>query len=339
MAITINDVARAAGVSKSTVSKVLNNTGTISTETVSKVQDAIKKLNYVPNSRAVSFARQSTNNIVYLTDLSPSTAFKNPHNFDIMCGVYQEISKAGYLLSIVDTSKDSFPGETALKEIEARSADGLVIHGSAINEKLGDRLIKENIPHIIIGKPDFESRLCWIDTNHSLAGEYAANHMTDCNYSDIVFIAGKKSDEISNQRLKGLRKGLASRNKFLPIENIIYTDRTRQNAYELMAKFLKKHVPDAIVCEDNTLALGATKAITDAGLTIPADVGFLTFDVYPYSSIMDPTPTVIDINVFDIGVQAGSLMLRKLETPELLIQSFTTLPVLNKGGTTSVKIR
>ena len=84
MAVTISYVATEAGVSKSTVSKVLNNRSTISPETVARVQDAIKKLNNVPNARAVSFARQTTQNIVYLTDLAQNTAYESPHMFDIM---------------------------------------------------------------------------------------------------------------------------------------------------------------------------------------------------------------------------------------------------------------
>ena len=74
MPATITDVANAAGVSKSTVSKVLNNWSTISPETCAKVNEAIKRLNYIPNSRAVSFARQTTQNIVYLTNLGKDTA-------------------------------------------------------------------------------------------------------------------------------------------------------------------------------------------------------------------------------------------------------------------------
>ena len=171
MSITINDVANEAGVSKSTVSKVLNNWSSISPETTTKVHAAIEKLHYIPNSRAVSFAKQTTQNIVYLTNLSKEAAYKNPHMFDIMCGVYHELAGKDYTLTLVDTSEESYPGESALKEINRRSADGLIIHGSAITEELAEKLISENIPHIIIGHPTFKERLCWIDTNHSLAGE------------------------------------------------------------------------------------------------------------------------------------------------------------------------
>ena len=337
MPVTITDVANEAGVSKSTVSKVLNNKSTISPETVSKVNDAIKKLNYIPNSRAVCFARQNTRNIVYLTNLAKDFAYQNPHMFDIMCGTYRELDREGYTLTLKDISQDTYPGESAMWEINRHSADGLIIHGSAISQELATRLISENIPHIIIGHPTFESRLCWVDTDHALAGEYAARHMADCGYSDVIFVGGRKSDDISNQRLKGFKKGM--NNHKLPVlaKQIVYTSSTRQSAYENIKELLAGHTPEAIVCENNDLALGVVKALQEAGLCIPDDVAILTFDTYPYSKIVDPILTVIDINVYDMGIQAGSMMIRKLENPNLLIQSFTTLPMLIQGESTIPK--
>lgn len=93
-------------------------------------------------------------------------------------------------------------------------------------------------------------------------------------------------------------------------------------------------LPQAVVCENSTLALGVSRAITELSLSIPKDMGFLTFDCYPYAGIIDPAPTVIDINVYDMGIQAGNMMIRKLEYPDLLIQSFTTLPILIQGKST-----
>lgn len=335
MSITITDVANEAGVSKSTVSKVLNNWSSISPETTAKVHAAIEKLHYIPNSRAVSFAKQTTKNIVYLTNLSKEAAYKNPHMFDIMCGVYHELAGKDYTLTLVDTSEETYPGESALKEINRRSADGLIIHGSAITEELAQKLISENIPHIIIGHPTFEERLCWIDTNHALAGEYAAKHMADCGYTDVMFIGGRKSDDISNQRLKGFKKGM--NNHKIPVmqRRIVYTNATRQGAYETTLQRLQENpIPHAIVCENNTLALGVMKALEELSIKVPRDTAVLSFDKYPYSSVIDPVLTIIDIDVYDMGVQAGSMMIRKLENPNLLIQSFTTLPTLIQGQST-----
>lgn len=343
MAITISDVANEAGVSKSTVSKVLNGWTTISDETIARVNAAIEKLNYIPNSRAVSFARQSTKNIVYLTNLGQSSAYYNPHMFDIMCGVHHQLAASNFTLTLVDTSEETYPGERALLEIKRRSTDGLIIHGSAVNQELADMLISESFPHIIIGHPEFNERLCWIDTNHALAGEFAADHMNSCDYRNVIFIAGKKTDSISNQRLKGFRRKMLNLGYHIPNENIIYTGATRRGAYEATLKFLdalrssSNNVPDAIICENSELAVGTIQACRDLTIRIPDDLGFLCFDRFPYSTILDPAPSVIDIDMYDMGIQAGDMMIRKLNNPDLLIQSFTTLPLFIQGSSTVPK--
>lgn len=337
MSVTINDVANEAGVSKSTVSKVLNNWPTISPATVAKVNAAIEKLHYTPNSRAVSFARQTTQNIVYLTNLAKDSAYQNPHMFDIMCGVYRELAMQNYSLTLVDISDETHPGEKTEKVIGSHSSDGLIIHGSAINPEIASLIIDANFPHIIIGHPGFDSRLCWVDTNHALAGEYAAEHMIACGYTDVAFIGGRKTDYISSQRQKGFVSGMLDHGYRIPKRHILFTDSSREEGYEMAHTLLTGEAPpQAIICENNTLALGVVKAIQELALRIPEDIAVLTFDVYPYSSIIDPKLTVIDINVYDMGAQAGSMMIRKLENPNLLIQSYTTLPVVIQGKSTRV---
>ena len=122
----------------------------------------------------------------------------------------------------------------------------------------------------------------------------------------------------------------------IPNKRICYTNATRLGAYEAVLQILKNSpsLPQAIVCENSTLALGVARAISELSLSVPDDIGFLTFDRYPYANVIDPTPTVIDINVYDMGIQAGNMMIRKLEYPDLLIQSFTTLPLLIQGKST-----
>ena len=289
MSVTINDVANEAGVSKSTVSKVLNHWTTISPATVEKVHAAIEKLHYTPNSRAVSFAKGATSNIVYLTNLEKDTAYRNPHMFDIMCGVHHTLSENNYSLTLVNTSEERYPGEKVSEVITSGSSDGLIIHGSAINKEIANLILDAGFPHIIIGHPSFESRLCWVDTNHALAGEYAAAHMIACGYTDVAFIGERKTDYISAQRQKGFMAGMLDRGFHIPAARIGNTDSSCQHAYSVTSDMLTQPVPPrAIVCENNTLALGVIQAVKDRQFSIPDDIAILTFDVYPYSSIIDP---------------------------------------------------
>lgn len=335
MPTTISDVAREAGVSTSTVSKVLNNWPTISSATIERVQTAIRKLNYTPNSRAVSFARQTTQNIVFLTSLGKDEAYHNPHMFDIMCGVNSVITKNNYSMTLIDIYNDAYQGESVSRVISQKCADGMIIHGSAINKEIADLIIKQQFPHILIGHPGFETSLCWVDTNHALAGQVAAEYLISSGYSEAAFIGGKKTDYISMQRLKGFLGGLHNYGYFIPTERVRYTNSTKEESYQATLELMNlKKPPRIIVCENNTIALGTSKAIEKLDMEVPKDIAFFTFDVYPYAEIIDPKPTVININVYDMGVQAGIMLFRKLENPSLQIQTYTTLPVVNIGKTT-----
>lgn len=335
MPTTISDVAREAGVSTSTVSKVLNNWTTISPATAARVHSAIKKLDYTPNSRAVSFARQATKNIVFLTSLGKDEAYNNPHMFDIMCGANQKLSEEGFNMTLVNTSKEAYAGETVAKVIAKKEADGMIIHGSAINREIADQIVKEQYPHIMIGHPAFESPLCWVDTNQALAGQTAAEHMLSCGYTDVAFIGGHKTDDISMQRQKGFINSMNwSGHRVVP-ERVFYTDSSVKDSMKATLELLSSpNRPQAIVCENNQIAVGTMRSIERLKLSVPEDIAFLTFDLYPYSNIITPTPTVVHIDVYDMGYQAGAMMLRKLENPALQIQSYTTLPVIHFGQTT-----
>lgn len=335
MPITIRDVAIEAGVSTSTVSKVLNHWSTISPATVARVNDAIEKLNYTPNARAVSFARQTTMNIVFLTSLQKDEAYKNPHMFDIMCGVNHELAKHNYTMTLIDLNMESNPAKAVEHVINQKFADGMIIHGSAITKEIATLLVQHQYPHMIIGKPNFESQLCWIDTNHILAGQFAAEHMLNCGYTNVGFIGGKETDVISIQRQKGFLSAMCDYGYTSVLSNVRYTDSGKKQSQEAAMELLSlKKRPQAIICENSMIAIGVMKAIEECNLSLPTDIAFLTFDSYPYSTMIDPTPTVIDINVYDMGCQAGEMMIRKLSNPSLQIQSYTTLPVLNQGLTT-----
>ena len=337
MAITIKDVAREAGVSTSTVSKVLNNWSTISPETVAHVNDIIKKLNYVPNSRAVSFAKGATMNILFLASLEKEKAYSHPHMFDILCGAQKELSSHNYTLTITDIPRDE-PIEEYLEKLSSlKIADGILIDGSAFTPKIAKPLITTNFPHILIGHPNAGSRLCWIDTNNGLAGEFAARHMIDCGYSQVAFIGNVEKGYISTQRLNGFLGGMYEYGYRIPDEFIGYTKDTITDSCICTEQILsRKKLPHAIVCENNTIALGAIRAIQERGLSMPNDIALLTFDSFPYSQIIDPQPTIVDIDVYDLGVQAANMLLRKIANPSLLVQINTALPILKQGKTTSL---
>lgn len=334
MSITIRDVANEAGVSVSTVSKVLNKSPLISQVTTEKVLDVMERLNYHPNLRARNFAQQTTHNIVFISRIEKNAAFTNPHLFEIMCGAESSLRKKGYSLTFFSLG----PSDDEVSEVEAiieqKKADGIILHESSISKKLAYLLLRHNFPHIVIGHPDFESELCWIDTNNNLSGSIAARHLLSAGFKEIAFIGGDNTDLISLHRLEGVKT--AAEDLGLPLRSVyIQSGAVSIEEARKKADILIRNVhPDAVICANNTIALGVVSAIPALKLSIPKDIGIITFDDYPYSRITVPMLTVVNIDVYDMGIQAGKMLLRKIMNPDFQVQSYTTLPTLIVRGST-----
>lgn len=334
MAITIKDVAKEAGVSIATVSKVINGSPSISQATILKVNQIMRELEYYPNFRAQNFARKSTHNVAFVTELERGTAFFNPYMFEIMSGLQKTLSSKNYSLSIVNVSSQE-QQDMVNQMIAQKSADGLVIYGSVLTKEMSSLILKAGFPHVVIGAPSFESQLCWINTNNYLSGEIAVNHLLEQEYRRIAFLGGPENDMVSRHRLHGVLTALADKNLRIDESYIKRGEATIQEGFRMMKEILSMQVrPDAIICVNNYIALGAFRCIEEYSLRIPEDIGIITFDEHPFAQVTKPMMTTVNIDVFDMGMQAGKLILNKIKKPNLQVQSYTTLPNLIVRGST-----
>lgn len=337
MACTIRDVARKAGVSPSTVSKALNESGAVSEETARKIRQAASALGYRPNARARNFATRQTYQIAFLADFPFDAAFVNPHIFEIMRGVCHTLDKRGYQMTMKHiASKDA---AAFVDDVwRQRMADGFVLHASVMTKKLAALISREEIPHIVIGKPNFDSRLCWIDTDNGLSGEMAAKHLADAGYREIAFVGGRADDMTSWRRLQGVRQGLNERGIELVHDRVLQSQSTLADGTRAAKKLLRmKPRPEAVICANNPIALGLMQALLAKDIRIPEDMALIAFDSYPFSMFTEPQMTVVDVNMYEMGQEAGRLILKKTRHPGTQIQSYITNPVLVSRGTTKTK--
>lgn len=327
MAATIKDVARIAGTSISTVSKVVNGSHTISDATIKRVNEAIKSLDYKPNARARNLAKKSTRIIAFITKAKRDTAFINPHLFEIMSGAERMLSKQDYVMAYHGiTHKDL----DLIKEmIDDKSVDGMILHASIVTKAIADYLVKSNMPHTIIGMPTFQTEACWIDNNNTLSGQVAAKHLLAIGKEKIAYISGSKDDHISELRLKGVYKELRDNLIDLDEDLIIRTNSTHHEGYDATIKLLQLNKKiDAIVCANNMIDLGCINALKDQNIKIPEEIAVITFDDYPYAIITNPPTTAINIDVYDLGQQAARLLVEKIKKPTYQFQNYMTVPLL-----------
>lgn len=324
MPVTIKDVAKAAGTSISTVSKVINGHYSISEQTAERVRQVMRELGYYPSASAQSFARGSTKTLVFLADLKPNTAFENPHLFEIVSGMEEGLRARGYSLTLRSTdTTGAVP--VATDYINRRGCDGLAVHASVMSRPLAALLTREKFPHIVLGLPNFESQVCWIDINNVYSGMTAAEHLIREGYRRIAFIGGREHDMISAHRLEGVRQGLENSGRTLPEGYIWLGESTRSEGRRMtLGLMASAPPPDAVVCANNLLALGCVAAMEELKLRIPQDAAVMTFDDYPYSRFTTPELSVVDIDVRDMGAQAGKLLIDSIRRPNLQTQTYTT---------------
>ena len=324
MGVTIKDVAKAAGTSVSTVSKVINGHYSISQETVERVKKVMEELNYYPSASAQSFAKGATKAVAVLANLEPDAAFQNPHMFEIIAGLEETLQARGYRLFLrgVDAANAY---EVAEDIISRRSADAIAIHVSVMTHPLSALLTKLQFPHLVLGMPNFESQVCWIDNNNVYSGTVAASYLIAQGYRKIAFIGGQYYDLGSTHRLQGVKQGLESMGYELDDQYIWLGESTRNDGYRMTQKLLtEKTLPDAVICANNYIALGCIAALQEKGLKIPDNMGVMAFDTYPFSQFTEPPLTVVDIDVRDLGKRAGKYLTEILRHPNLQVQTYVT---------------
>ena len=334
MAVTIKDVAKKAGTSTATVSKVMNGSYSISEETVLRVKQAMAELNYQPNQRARNFANQSSQTIVFVCTLEPGAGFDNPHMFEIVCGLEDMLTRKNYHLQVKGISKEQVC-EYIENACRMQQADGFVVHASVISPALDDLLYKNAIPHVVVGAPSFNNHCCWIDVDNRLAGELAANYLLEKGYQSLAYVGGMSQDQISMRRYEGVLLVLNEHDVILPKGYIQQGESQCDSAYAMMESILALDKwPDAVICANNYIAYGCVSALKDHNVSIPDTMAVITFDDFPFSKILKPRLTVVDIDMYDMGVQAGKYVLQKIKKNNLYIQSYATLPSITEREST-----
>lgn len=334
MSVTIKDVALKAGVSTATVSKVMNKAPGISESTTKRIFEVMEELGYKPNKRARNFATKSTETVLFAVHFKKNLAFENPHLFEIMIGLQKSLLEKGYRLDLLNVTPETCR-EKVEEVIAEKSADAIVFHISVVNRDVEKLILSNEFPHIVIGRPEYKTQLCWIDNNNVLSGEIATEYLYKRGYQRIAYLGGSKYDMGNLNRLQGYLN--IHEQKILSVRKdyIFYGESTIESGIEGMNKLMTLDPkPQAVVCANNNMALGAMYALSDKGLKVPDDYGLITFDAFPYTKITRPRLTTVDIDVYDMGRLSGDLILRKIKKPNLSIQSYTTLVNLVVNGST-----
>ncbi|MDY4337309.1 LacI family DNA-binding transcriptional regulator [Streptococcus sp. 21WXBC0057M1] len=295
MPVTIKDVAKAAGVSPSTVTRVIQNKSTISDETKKRVRKAMKELNYHPNLNARSLVSSYTQVIGLVLPDDSDVFYQNPFFPSVLRGIAQVASENHYAIQIA-TGKDEKERLNAISQmVYGKRVDGLIFLYAQENDPLVQLVAEEQFPFLILGK-SLSPFIPLVDNDNIQAGFDATEYFIKKGCSRIAFIGGTKKLFVTQDRLKGYEQALQEHNLPLDSQRTFFADEFLEEKGYNFSKQLFKHDPqtDAIITIDSLLAEGVCNYLNEHQLDVPV----LSFDsVNPRLNLA----AYVDINSLALG--------------------------------------
>lgn len=304
----MGDVARLAGVSASTVSHVLNGTRKVDAATRVRVEEAIVKTGYRRNVVARSLAAGRTHTI----GLSIS-ALTNPYFGNLVHAVERALSNAGYVLIVGDSHDEVESEKRVVDSLLDRQVDGMIVAPSAGADRGAlPEIARTGTPLVLIDRGVDVGCDQVVPENFSSARSLTA-HLLDLGHRRIGVLHGLAGISSTTERFDGYSAALADRgiavDPTLVLDGASSTDVAEREVRALMSDDDR---PTALVSLNNSMTIGALKALRGLGLSIPADVAFVCFDDFEWSDLFEPRLTAAAQDVETIGATAAELLLARI---------------------------
>ncbi|HVM70137.1 MAG TPA: LacI family DNA-binding transcriptional regulator [Anaerolineales bacterium] len=311
---TISDVASKAGVSISTVSRVLNNTVPVDQETALRVRTAVEELNYTPHSAARTLASRKTNTIGLLL-LDIGGEFYTP----LLRGIEAVSSQAGYDL-LIHSTITSMSGTVSRRALGEHNTDGLLVFTDALDHAELARLQSISFPVVLMHQSSPKDLAIPVITIENQSGaQKVVDHLIERHgCKRILYLQGPEGNEDSEQRERGYRQSL--RKHGLPFDPSLVarggfeTNRAHAVVAQLLAAGL---VFDGIFTGDDDNAVGVIQALREAGRDIPRDVAVAGFDDSLFARILTPPLTSVRAPIEQVGQAAVRQLLRLIRAEQV----------------------
>ncbi len=335
MPTTLDDVARKAGVSQMTVSRVINGKNNVAEDTRQKVLRVIDELGYVPHLQAQRLASGRTRTIVLHYPLSNPRLFSNLIEMNFITGIAQGAAEEDYYFSLA-TGALTPPG--LMKLCRGAHADGLVLMQIALHDWRVDLLREQDYPFVMIGRAENNEGLKYIDFDIEKAIGEAYAHLLGLGHRYIGFLTFPedwRTQEIgvAIRALKGF-KSATRRGRISPLYR--ESDLAIKRGYWATKSLLEENVRlTAVVTVHNTLAVGAITALQEAGRQVPDECSVMSIAVGDESDLIIPPLTGIEWPSYDMGFQAAKMLIRDLKGESSEPEQVLIAPKLKIRGSTS----
>lgn len=301
---TLQMVAQRAGVSPSTVSRILNGTAQVSPDKRAQVEDVIKELGFRPDPSARSLAGGRTMSIGVLTQFIDS-----PYYGEALRGIEDELYRAHYAPLFVSGHWSESEEASRITLLQDRKVDGLIV----LTGRLADDTLVQvasTLPVVVTGRRLSAPNLFSIDFDNDEGAKLAVQHLHAMGHRQVAFISGPLDHPDAAQRLGGFTAEMQRLGLTVPSDLIAYGDFQEGGGYRAMNHLLQTGHPfSAVIAANDQMAYGARLALYRAGLRVPDDVSLIGFDDLPHSAFSLPPLTTVRQSVYEVGRVAAKAML------------------------------
>lgn len=308
MGVTIKDIASLAGVSKTTVSKVINNKDdSISAATKDKILQIMKEQNYVPNKLAQGLVTKRTKTIgLLIPDI------RNPFFTDISRGAEDYARKEGYNIIFSNTDEDYEKEVQCVSMLCEKMVDGIIFAPSSNTSEEENRYSDLKIPIVLVDKHiDIQNAKGVVKVDNKNGTYESTKHLIKQGHKEILYLSGPLKNDIAKERLNGYIRALEKNGGVFKKENVIEGQYKYEWSYEYI-KSLDKINFSAICCANDLIAIGAIQALRERNLKIPQDISIVGFDDIQTAKLIDPSLTTIRQPAYEMGQKASEILINSL---------------------------
>ncbi|MGN7455690.1 LacI family DNA-binding transcriptional regulator [Paenibacillus pasadenensis] len=314
MNVTIIDVAKKAGVSPSTVSRVISGSTRISAATTEKVKAVMEELGYHPNLMAKNLVSRTTMTIGLLLPRNADEAFLDIFFSDVTRGILSQATRAGYDLLLKTGRSEQEELEAVTRLAKGRRVDGIILLQSRRDDTVIRYLQQEKFPFVLIGRDPERPDILTVD-NDNVQGAYdVTRHLLELGHRRIGYASGPLDLVVSADRYEGYRKALDESGIQPDPSWLVSADRIRADSTAAVRALMERpERPTALVVMDDLLAFTLLGTLSELGYSVPGDMAVFGFNDNPMSPVSTPPISSVDIGVYQLGLQAAGLLLKSIK--------------------------
>lgn len=312
--MNLEDIAKLSGVSRSTVSRVVNNDPHVRESTRRRVQTVISDVNYQPNIAARGLAAGRTRILGLVIPTRVAALFSDPYYPILIQGISAACNALDHSVMLWIAEPD-YERRTVNQFTNSSLVDGFIVSAVVENDPIVDALYDSGASLVTVGRHRRHREISYVDTDDYAGASEAVTHLVRLGYTRIACITGPLDAHAAQERMRAYQNVLARRQIPFDPGLVIESDYGEPGGYVAMRQLLNQR-PDAVFASSDNMAVGAIRALREAGLRVPADVAVIGFDDMPFAAHADPPLTTVRQPIEQSGRLAAQMLIDQIEQPD-----------------------